>query len=469
VGEVSTTYALPLLVERLHWPVPRVRWEAARALAGLIRSGDSAAKVALLDWSAKQRLEVDAVILPSILQAFSLADHFSFDEVHKAITAPSILSDALLGTLYPDEASRLFAFRLDFTANFAVDSNAERLFADGIGKLVPQVFDSIVRSEQKRTGLPFLEQWRVEWTALRDQYADPYTRYPHFFFAGDRGTTGSLDVRQRAVFVSAFLRTLHRAQLQWGMPQTYAVDLANFALPFNGGLAEFDASPRPEWSVGFRNVIASIGTIRLARALWRRAAATVEPGFEPLALDVVDHDEQLTVRFQIFRVLAPCGTAASGPIAEPSWMRTNDDPWTLAGELPPGSNPREGEGLRPLCVAALTEAIGRTHIDLLLGRLLLADPLLAVGKAEVACTRDTLTLTDDHGILSRLALWYADWSPVHLPGIPLSGSLTSCRSDALRNFRRDCGIATPRLVRATIARRKQTWEPASIEERTFRI
>lgn len=469
MGEVSTTYALPLLVERLHWPVPRVRWEAARALAGLIRSGDSAAKVALLDWSAKQRLEVDAVILPSILQAFSLADHFSFDEVHKAITAPSILSDALLGTLYPDEASRLFAFRLDFTANFAVDSNAERLFADGIGKLVPQVFDSIVRSEQKRTGLPFLEQWRVEWTALRDQYADPYTRYPHFFFAGDRGTTGSLDVRQRAVFVSAFLRTLHRAQLQWGMPQTYAVDLANFALPFNGGLAEFDASPRPEWSVGFRNVIASIGTIRLARALWRRAAATVEPGFEPLALDVVDHDEQLTVRFQIFRVLAPCGTAASGPIAEPSWMRTNDDPWTLAGELPPGSNPREGEGLRPLCVAALTEAIGRTHIDLLLGRLLLADPLLAVGKAEVACTRDTLTLTDDHGILSRLALWYADWSPVHLPGIPLSGSLTSCRSDALRNFRRDCGIATPRLVRATIARRKQTWEPASIEERTFRI
>ena len=466
---MSTTYALPLLVERLHWPVPRVRWEAARALAGLIRSGDSAAKVALLDWSAKQRLEVDAVILPSILQAFSLADHFSFDEVHKAITAPSILSDALLGTLYPDEASRLFAFRLDFTANFAVDSNAERLFADGIGKLVPQVFDSIVRSEQKRTGLPFLEQWRVEWTALRDQYADPYTRYPHFFFAGDRGTTGSLDVRQRAVFVSAFLRTLHRAQLQWGMPQTYAVDLANFALPFNGGLAEFDASPRPEWSVGFRNVIASIGTIRLARALWRRAAATVEPGFEPLALDVVDHDEQLTVRFQIFRVLAPCGTAASGPIAEPSWMRTNDDPWTLAGELPPGSNPREGEGLRPLCVAALTEAIGRTHIDLLLGRLLLADPLLAVGKAEVACTRDTLTLTDDHGILSRLALWYADWSPVHLPGIPLSGSLTSCRSDALRNFRRDCGIATPRLVRATIARRKQTWEPASIEERTFRI
>ena len=80
MGEVSTTYALPLLVERLHWPVPRVRWEAARALAGLIRSGDSAARDALLDWNAKQRLEVDAVILPSILQAFSLADYFNFEE-----------------------------------------------------------------------------------------------------------------------------------------------------------------------------------------------------------------------------------------------------------------------------------------------------------------------------------------------------------------------------------------------------
>lgn len=466
---MSSTYALPLLVERLHWPVPRVRWEAARALAGLIRRDDSAAKVALLDWSAKQRLEVDAAILPSILQAFSLADHFSFEEVNKAITAPSILSDALLGTLYPDEASRLFAFRLDFTANLIADSNAERLFADGVRTLVPQIFNSILDSEQKRTGLPFLEQWCGEWTALRDQYADPYTSYPHFFFSGDRGTTGSLDVRQRAVFVSAFLRTLHRAQLQWGMPQSYAVDLANFALPFNGGLAEFNASPRPEWSVGFRNEIASVGTTQLARALWRRAAATVEQGFEPLALDVVDYDEQLTVRFQIFRVLAPRGTAATGPIAVPSWVSTRDDPWTLAGELPPGRNPREGEGMPPLCVAAQTEAIGRAHIDLHLGRLLLADPLLAVGTAEVACMSDTLTLSDDRGILSRLALWYVDWTPVHLPGIPLSGSLTSCRSDALRAFRRDCGVATPRLVRATIARREQTWEPASIKERTFRI
>lgn len=469
MGEVSSTYALALLVERLHWPVPRVRWEAARALAGLIRSGDSAAKAALLDWSSKQRLEVDAVILPSILQAFSLAAHFSFEEVHQAIAAPSILSDALLGTLYPDEASRLFAFRLGFTANYPVDSNAERLFADGIGTLVPQVFNSILHEEQRRTGLPFLQQWRGEWTALRDQHADPYTRYPHFFFAGDRGVTGSLDVRQRAVFVSAFLRTLHRAKLQWGMPQSYAVELANFALPFNGGLAEFNASPRPEWSVGFRKDIVSVGATRLARALWRRAAETVEPGYEPLALDVVDYDEHLTVRIQIFRVLAPCGEAARGPIAEPNWVSTRDDPWTLAGELPIGRNQREAEGIRPLCVAAQTEAIGRAHIDLHLGRLLLADPLLAVGKAEVACMSDTLTLSDDLGILSRLALWYVDWTPVHLPGIPLSGSLTTCRSDALRAFRRNCDVATPRMVSVTVARRERTWEPASIEERAFRI
>lgn len=466
---MRSPYALPLLVERLHWPVPRVRWEAARALAGLIRSGDSAAKVALLNWSANQHLEADAVIVPSILQAFSLAAHFSFDEVHKAITAPSILSDALLGALYPAEAYKLFASRLDFTVNVAVDSNAKRLFAEGIGKLVPRVFDSILRNEQKQTRLPFLEQWRGEWTALCNQYADPYTLSPHFFFAGDRGTTGSLDVRQRSVFVSAFLRTLHCAQLQWGMPPSYAVGLANFALPFNGGLAEFEASPRPEWSVGFRHEIARVGVTALARALWRRAATTVEPGFEPLALDVVDHDEQLTVRFQIFRVLAPSRTATAKSISDPDWVSTRGDPWALAGELPLGRNPSEGEGMRPLCVAAQAAAIGRAHIDLQLGSLLLADPLLAIGKAEVACTRDALTLTDDHGILSTLALWYADWCPVHLPGIPLSGSITSCRSDALRNFRRDCGIATPRLVRAMIARRKQTWEPASIEERTFQI
>lgn len=462
-------FGLPFVLERLHWPVPRVRWESARALADLVQKGDEAVRGAMLAWNAKQYLESDAAILPSIIQAFNLSRYFSFDEVHHAIAAPSILSDTILAELYPNESNTLLAFRFDFTATPTVDPHAQRLFEDGIGSLVPRIFHSLLSAEDRRTPFPFLAQWLGEWAALRQRYDQPYSDYPHFFFAGDRGSTGSLDVRQRAVFVSAFLRTLHRAQLQWGMPQRYASDLAGFALPFNAGLAPFDASDRPSWSANFREEHAELGAPQLARALWRRAAATSEPGFEPLALDVVDHDEHLAVRVRITRVIAPRGERVANALAEPPWIETKGPPWELGGELPPGRLSRKGDELQPLCVAVHAPMIARSHIDLLAGRLLLADPLLADGRAIVACAPDAVTLSDSRGELSRLALWYSDWSPIHPTDFSFIGSLTSCRSDALTALRRSCDVSTPRLARVTVARREQTWESFTQDDRVYRL
>lgn len=466
---MTSVYGLPLLLERLHWPVPRVRWETARALANLVRTGDLATRDAILDWNAQQYLEIDASFLPSIIETFSLTEHFQFEEVRRAITTPSILTDALLSRLYPEKARQLFSFRYDFTPELKVDSTARRLFSDGVGTLVPQIFQTVLRGEERTTGLPFMDQWRSEWATLRERHADPYTSYPHFFFAGDRGMSGSLDVRQRAVFVSAYLRTIHRAQLQWDMPPDYATYLASYALHLNGGLSEFDGSVRPSWSTGFRKELGGLGPTSLARSLWRKAAATVEPGFEPLAIDVVDHDEKLAVRVRVIRVIAPREATPTKSFAEPAWVRTKSDPWTLGGELLPGDYGHEEEGLQPLCVAAQTQAIGRIHIDLFLGRLLLADPILAHGVAEVFCEPDAILLNDNNGLLSRLALWYADWAPIHPPEIGLTGSLTTCRSDVIRALKLDCGVATPRMVEVTIAEREHGWEPSKVEKRSFRI
>lgn len=469
---MTGSLSLSLLLERLHWPVPRVRWEAARQLARLIADCDRTAHDGLLTWGAALRLESDAVMLPSIVHAFGLQTHFSFDELHQAISAPSILSDALVGALYPADARRLFSFRFDYSRVAPPGSRPDPRFDEGLGTLVPLIFRSVLRTEQRRTTLPFIDQWRIEWQTLQDRFAEPYTSHPDYFFAGDRGSRGSLDVRQRAVFVSAYLRTLAAAHLMWGMPRSYAVDLAQFALPFNGALASFDASERQPWSTNFLGRFEAMGPVPFIRELWRKAAATIEPGFEPIALDVIDHNEDLAVRVQVQRALE--GEAENGDaitaLAPPAWVTSKGSPWSLEGSIPLAQWQADEPGLRPLCVAVHPEAFGRAHIDLYAGgRLLLADPLLATGETALACQADRITLTDAAGLLSTLHLWYADWTPTHPEDMTQTGSMTTCRSSALRDLRRDCHVRTPRLAKIRVARRKHSYEPFEFEDKTYRL
>jgi hypothetical protein len=467
VGTVTGPASLALLIERLRWPVPRVRWETARQLALLIQSEDTAARQMLLSWNKYLELEADALLLPSIIYAFDLADHFSFEEVQAAISAPSILSDALVGKLYPQRAGRLFSFRLNYTKDSSLGGPPDPLFEGAMGSIIPPIFRSVLLREERRTGLPFVGRWRVEWQALRDRFREPYTRSPDFFFAGDRGATGSLDVRQRAVFVSAYLRTLAFAHLEWGMPQPYAVGLADLALPFNGTFARFEGSERPAWSQGFRHRLGQTRPANLARELWRDAASTIAPNFEPIALNVIDHDESLAVQITVQRVFA----AGDGGVYEkrldsPIWITTEGDPWSLSGQLPIGRQQTK-QGLRPLCVAAHPEGFGRAHIEILAGHVLLADPLLAIGTPTITCEADRIMLSDSDGLLSTLHLWYADWAPVHPIGMNLQGSLTTCRSAALSALRRDCSIKTPRLAHIRVGRRAHSYEPFIFEDRTY--
>ena len=85
-----------MLIERLLWPIPRVRWEAARSVANLIREEDEKAANALLNWLHVRRLESEVALGLGIIDAFCLADYFEFADVTNSIRAPSLLSDFLL-------------------------------------------------------------------------------------------------------------------------------------------------------------------------------------------------------------------------------------------------------------------------------------------------------------------------------------------------------------------------------------
>ena len=86
-----TSTALLMLLERLLWPVPRVRWETARSLAHLIREGDREAANGLLNWISARRLESEAVLGLGIIDAFDLGAYFEFTDVWEAVRVPSHL------------------------------------------------------------------------------------------------------------------------------------------------------------------------------------------------------------------------------------------------------------------------------------------------------------------------------------------------------------------------------------------
>jgi len=466
----SPGVSLALLIERLHWPVRRVRWEAARQLAGLVRAGDQTAKDMLIAWAAGQRLEYDALILPSFVYAFELWDHFTADQLLAAIGAPSLLSDALVAQMYPDAADKLHGFRYDFSDPDLDLPESEPLFEAGLGTIVPQIFDTMLTGEGRRLGVPLRRQWRREWQALQREKKEAYARRPDYFVAGDRGVVGIFELRQYAVYTSAFLRTISYAWAECGLRQRTGIHICGLVLPFNRGLSDFDASDRPAWSQDFLARFEASRPEAFAREVWRAAAATIEPGFEPLAIDMVDHGEQLAVRVEIQRALEDQADKPTGvALDDPLWVTPDSDWWTLGGQIPLAEPRDHQKGLRPLCVAVQPEAMARAQIDLLLGHILVADPMLANGPATLTCERDRIVVTDADGTLSTLHLWYADWTPTHPEAFKLMGSLTSCRSAALRAFTRDCGVAIPRLVRITTARRQYRYDAFQVETRIFRI
>ena len=100
-----TDIALPLLLARLLWPIPRVRWEVCRGLARLVRDGNQEARDGLLNWISSRRLESEAVLGLSLIDAFELGSHFEAADVSSAIHAPSCLTDWLLKRNFADIGS----------------------------------------------------------------------------------------------------------------------------------------------------------------------------------------------------------------------------------------------------------------------------------------------------------------------------------------------------------------------------
>ncbi|WP_156034888.1 hypothetical protein [Pseudorhizobium marinum] len=241
--------ALPLLVERLRWPVPMVRWKTAKALRSLLvgTTTREAATQALLAWLSARHFESEALAALSVFAVSPLHTRPPLPSLETSIIAPSIGSDFLLNEMY-GVVSDNWRSRHSGTApsNFTPDS----YFDEYKTAQVPGHLLHELEFLESKTKLPFRKQWAFEWTNLRERHQVRYTRYPTYF--GDYGLqrdgmVGQFIQQQAEVYRSAYQRALACAASEWQLPLSVVGPFSICGLPALPGLFDVDPVPRPSW------------------------------------------------------------------------------------------------------------------------------------------------------------------------------------------------------------------------------
>ena len=464
-----TSPALRMLLERLLWPVPRVRWEVGRSLAHLIRETDGEAASGLLNWISARQLESEAVLGLGIIDAFDLGAYFEFADVLKAVRAPSHLSDWLLKRNFTD-ASDLIPSRYAISSSepASLPQHKEAWFDRYRKSAVPPMFSAVLRQLQQSTGLPFLIRWEHDWRWLQATHPRPEVEYPHFLSGGDQGRVGQFDHGQRELYVSAYLRTLAFAAIH-GLPHDVVERYAMLALTMNRGLADLEPVDRPDWAWNLLSCDA--GHMKeLAHKLWVSAEAAAKPGEVPLALRVVDFDTNDFVEFDLTLTIGPSGfTVGPAEAEELDELIANERPGEMAGLVgrEAGTNPLSIERPFAMTQVVLPENIGRVHTEMATN-VRIASPYVFGTSADVQCGPSEIRLETGINVLSRWVHWYADWKPTIFPDLESGvSSMTTVLKSSLDKLRASHGVEIARLVRIRWASRREIYSEYEVEAESY--
>ncbi|MFN4297257.1 MAG: hypothetical protein ACK4FB_10485 [Brevundimonas sp.] len=463
--------ATALLTERLLWPVPRVRWEAARGLARLIRAGDQVAREALLVWISRRDLESEVMLGLGVIDGFDLCGAFSFDEVSRAVKAPSFLSDLLLARNFAD-AERLFPFR------YALSPDAPAPISDEVAAwferywhaAVPPVFRRTLERLEEESGWPFLKQWKHDWCWLQSTHPRPVPDRPYYFFDHDREGVGQIDLGQRELYISAYLRTLAHAALRGPLPNDVAEGHALHALTLTPGLATLRSVPAPEWATGRPQGIEVEEDVRAeALRLWSAARSDLAVDEVPLHLTVTRRsaDEWLELELSLavgrpgFR-----GTGIKPMILKPAIIggETGEFVRLFAQQVRPQDIPLDP----PLILVQEIHPAwpGRFHSDILAG-MSLASPVL-FGPAVLDSHEDVVRLRLGLDNVSTWRHWYDGWSPGQPADLrsPIN-SLTGAKAANIEALVKGSGGELGVWVSARHGIRKQSYSDYIVQDATF--
>lgn len=242
---------LSFLTQRLNWPVPMVRWRAAREIRSLLECEDTRDEMSekLLDFLEMCKTESEVC---AVLNLFLLSDEKARPTRSSLISRlnhPSILADFLLERMYgwgKGAGGWLGAHSGPAPLNFVPSVYFEKHKSAHL----PPIFFDRLKELESYSGAPFVKQWAFEWHTLCEQTGTRFTRYPDHFndvMETRSGIVGQYQQRQTEAMRSAHIRTFARAVSEWNMPQGQALDELFDHIPAISGLFDLEPIERPIW------------------------------------------------------------------------------------------------------------------------------------------------------------------------------------------------------------------------------
>lgn len=236
---------LAMLIARMRWPVPTVKWWVLQELALLLidprmRATTEAALLRELECS---RFETETVEVLFVFWLASIREqsYICPQDIGRRLVARSPLSDLLLHCLCPASAEQ-GSYLSPLTKHpGGASPTADFLAAET--QSFPRVLRSTLQFIEERTGLPLQNQFAYEWQASLARVADHSHRIDHFLESPRDQYTGQFYTEQSARARSAFLRTLAVAGEFGRIPPRVLERFALSTLPLDPCLAWLQ--PRP--------------------------------------------------------------------------------------------------------------------------------------------------------------------------------------------------------------------------------
>ena len=457
---------IELLLHRMLWPVWQVRLEAARRLAELIGSGDRAAAEGLITWISERQLESEAAIGLSVIDAFGLAHYFCGRALLSAVKVPSHLTDALMRRSFGISSSGNYGFGDGVPK---INAQVASYFRKKMGQAVPLSFQSTFEFLQARSGLPFLARWEYEWQWLQGHLSEPLSSSPNWFTWEDHRSTGYFDLRQREVYLSAFLRTLAYAAREWGLDRRSAEQFAFEVCPLDRGLARLVYSERPVWTQ--RLASSTLSAELLADSVWKEAQNDLPNGRALLSVRAVDISKLQFKEIEVDLVAGcdlwslPEGREESSPV-ERLWIRLRSSRDFQGPLIWP---PKAGLELPyPLTVVVTPVQYARWHVELFPDHLQVALPAMFGDEVRVESRHCGIGLSIGGQDVSATRIWSASWAPTK-PSLLNSriGRVTDVRASDLKLFMEGRGLRGRRLAYMRIGQRQSEYSDFEVERMVF--
>lgn len=403
--------SLGMLLERLRWPLPRIRREAARALSILVRDEAHGVLDSLIEWIADCELESECLLGLGVVYAFELGDVCPEDRVRKALARPSLVSDWMMRRIYYTiDRSAPFRYTVSIPHAAHLNSDDAQLFDQYKTVAVPPTFLHALESLQQKHDFPFVDRWHHDWAWICRTHGVQKPQIGFFLGTGP-GRGGTYQLQLSETLVSAYLRTLayaiHVGRLRTDDAESYSM----LALPMNRGLSRLQPVQQPGWSRNLLRRWRDAGK-GLIKDLWDQSEQSTPTGEVPAALLLAEASSKNFIEINIDVVIASETQTAAEPVAEyPKFAWLDGETGMMGGRIHL-VGPDLATTTRPLISSCIVtpENVGRIDTDIAFN-VKLACIGLGSHYGKVLCNEREIKLEVGNDIVSRWYFWYTGWEP----------------------------------------------------------